>query len=142
MLIQNWNTVIKPQDKVYHLGDVIMGQRSNYNRILYRLNGHLRLCLGNHDDIKSRELYERFEKIEIWRIFKDHGFVCSHIPIVKEQFRHKVVLNLHGHLHNPIVLDEKGKPDLHYKNVCVEHTALKPIHLDEIKQIIKDRGLK
>ena len=68
MLIQNWNALIKPEDKVYHLGDVIMGSKSDFGKILSRLNGKKRLVLGNHDDPKL--LAPFFQKIMLWRNLK------------------------------------------------------------------------
>ena len=49
-LITNWNSVVKPEDTVYHLGDFIMGLADNTASILHRLNGHIedycsRCCL-------------------------------------------------------------------------------------------------
>jgi calcineurin-like phosphoesterase family protein len=44
-MIQAWNQTVKPQDHVYHLGDVAFGPIS----IVQKLNGHKRLVLGNHD---------------------------------------------------------------------------------------------
>src|SRR5689334_79272 len=46
-MIQNWNKVVRPDDKVYHLGDVAM-KRSGVE-ILDQLNGDKRLIRGNHD---------------------------------------------------------------------------------------------
>lgn len=46
-MVRNWNTVVRPHDKVYHLGDVVI--RRECLRILDRLNGKKRLIRGNHD---------------------------------------------------------------------------------------------
>ena len=42
-LIANWNSVVKPDDTVYHLGDFIMGMADNTASILHRLNGYIHL---------------------------------------------------------------------------------------------------
>lgn len=136
----NWNAVVKPQDKVYHLGDVLCGCKEDNTALefLKTLNGHKRLYLGNHDRTKMRA-YQVFEKIELWSggNFKPFGFVCSHIPLRLDQFRDGEV-NVHGHIHQNLVVDDNGWVDSNYFNVCVEHTDYKPVHLDEIIARIKN----
>jgi calcineurin-like phosphoesterase family protein len=46
-LINNWNSVISPDDIVFNLGDFIWS--GSYGAIIPRLNGHIHLILGNHD---------------------------------------------------------------------------------------------
>ena len=50
-LIEQWNSVVKPGDIVYHLGDVTLGlnHRNEFPRLVPRLNGSKRLIVGNHD---------------------------------------------------------------------------------------------
>jgi len=47
-MIERWNSVVGPEDTVYHLGDVAM-HTSPIERILPRLNGKKILIVGNHD---------------------------------------------------------------------------------------------
>jgi calcineurin-like phosphoesterase family protein len=49
-LIENWNKVVKPNSRVYHLGDVVINRRALPT--LYRLNGDKVLIKGNHDIFK------------------------------------------------------------------------------------------
>lgn len=134
-LIQNWNSVVTEQDHIWHLGDVIMGPTSEFPSILSRLNGKKRMLLGNHDRLKGTELIRFFQKVELWRIFKEHNFICTHVPIHPSTFR-KVEFNVHGHIHHNVVQSAWG-PDHAYINVCVEHTNYAPIHLDEVKARIR-----
>ena len=46
-LINNWNSVVSPDDIVFNLGDFIWS--GSYGSIVPRLNGHIHLILGNHD---------------------------------------------------------------------------------------------
>lgn len=134
-MVNKHNSVVKTTDKVYFQGDVTFKYGSEFNSLMSRLNGHKRLLIGNHDRIKGTNLLNWFEKVEMWKFFKEHGFVCSHFPLLKDQFIHKVKANVHGHTHQNII----NQPE--YINVCCEILKNKPIHLDEIKKIIKDRGL-
>ncbi len=132
-IIQNWNSVVKPQDHVYHMGDVTF-RPNMFARIACRLNGHKRLLVGNHDDVKNLELSKWFEKIMLWRMFKDENFTATHVPLPKDQFRYKVKYNLHGHTHQELIDDPA------YINNCVEHTNYFPRSLEEIREIIKIRN--
>jgi calcineurin-like phosphoesterase family protein len=48
-LIDNWNSCVKKNDIVWHLGDFSFGSKDNIRKILPRLNGRIRLIKGNHD---------------------------------------------------------------------------------------------
>ena len=47
-LVANWNSVVGPDDHVYHLGDFCFGNVEKWNWCLEpgRLNGHIHLILG------------------------------------------------------------------------------------------------
>lgn len=129
-IIHEWNSVIKPDDKVYHLGDVSFGQKSTYDKIMARLHGQKRLIVGNHDEVVKFQMWRHFEKILLWRIFKEFNFVCSHIPMPKESFRY-VEYNVHGHIH------QHKSPHAYHVNVCVEHTGYKPVHIEDIRVLAR-----
>lgn len=48
-LIDNWNSVVGPNDTVFHLGDFCFGGAPKWREIRDQLNGHIILILGNHD---------------------------------------------------------------------------------------------
>jgi calcineurin-like phosphoesterase family protein len=49
-LIKNWNSRVKPEDTVFHLGDFAFKLSKNeIKNILDRLNGQIILVAGNHD---------------------------------------------------------------------------------------------
>ena len=55
-MIERWNAKVKPNDVVYHLGDVVINRK--HLHLVKRLNGKKRLVRGNHDIFKDREYYE------------------------------------------------------------------------------------
>lgn len=122
-MIQEWNKLVKTGDHVYHLGDVMMGDKEKLGSMLRRLNGKLRLCAGNHDNLKSPYLMDRFEKVMLWRNWKEIGVTFAHIPMDADQLPYGV--QAHGHIHNKT----KEGP---YINICVEHTGYKPVHFDQV----------
>lgn len=133
-MVQEWNKRVKPEDHIWHLGDVSWRYDGALTNIMQRLNGHKRVLIGNHDRIKNPNFLKWFEKAELWRGFHEHGFTCTHIPQRLEALRDGNI-NVHGHIHQNLM------DDPHYINVCVEHTNYAPVHMDEILAEIKKRGL-
>lgn len=132
-MVQNWNKVIKPYDKVYHLGDVTFGlhkYRSEFNTLMHRLNGKKRLTVGNHDKLKDPDLFSHFEKVEYWIGFKKHNFTATHFPIRLDSLRDGKFC-VHGHSH------QNKMADPHYINVSVEVRDFAPTSLDTILEEIK-----
>ena len=64
-LIRNWNERVRPNDKVYHLGDVVINRRAL--KTLARLNGDKVLIRGNHDIFRDSEYREYFRELQIGR---------------------------------------------------------------------------
>jgi calcineurin-like phosphoesterase family protein len=133
-MLDKWNSVVKPGDKVYHLGDVLMGPVSpgHFESFWSRLNGSKRLVVGNHDDIKYLSAGGFFQKVMMWRHFKDHNILLTHVPIHESSIHERIVVNggvnVHGHTH------EKGSPKGPYKSVCVERVNYTPIHIEEVNK--------
>ena len=137
-IIDNWNSVVQPQDIIYHLGDVYMDcSGEEANSILKRLKGRKRLILGNHDDGKNKVLQNNFQKIAVWRMFTEYGLLLSHVPIDHNSlFRGKTgneenpkkLLNVHGHIHN------KESPSDDHRCICVEHTNYMPVNIEELRK--------
>lgn len=121
-MMTRWNESIKPGDRVYHLGDVAMGNPAA-SRVVSKLHGSKRLVLGNHDVVKG-DLVNHFHKITMWRVFREHDFVLSHVPLREDNMI--TTFNLHGHIH------QNPSPSARHMNLCVEHTDYKPLHLDTI----------
>ena len=134
-MVEKWNSVVKPGDKVYHLGDVYMGNKERVNNILSHLNGDKRLILGNHDDGKDPILHKYFRKIDMWRRFPEHNVLLTHVPVHESSLREgrfkgeKKMINVHGHIHN------NPSPKGPYKCVCVEQINYTPIHIEELRKL-------
>lgn len=125
-MVERWNKTIKDNDIVYHLGDVYFGKG---HQMLSRLRGRKRLILGNHDNGKSEHLLNNFEKILMWRDFKEFDCILSHVPL-HESALYKRKYNLHGHVHKG---DHRGlMQDKRYINCCVEVRDYTPVHIEEL----------
>lgn len=124
-IIERWNATVKPQDLVYHLGDFAWTTKDAI-RVRPKLNGSIRLIVGNHDDIPGLAAAGLFQRIEMWRQFRDHGFTATHLPMRFDQLRHGRA-NLHGHVHGTV-----GGLESFHRDVSVESIDYRPIHFDVI----------
>ncbi len=72
-LIANWRAVVKPNDDIYVLGDLMF--KCNYpEAYLKQLTGKIHLIKGNHDTfLKSEPLERYFESIENMTTVADDG---------------------------------------------------------------------
>lgn len=126
VMVERWNKVVGDSDIVYHLGDVYF---DDGHKVLSRLKGKKRLLVGNHDNPKSEYLLKHFQKIMLWREFKEFDCVMTHVP-VHESSLYKRKYNLHGHVHRGnhrgLIEDER------YINCCVEVNDYTPRSIEDI----------
>ena len=128
MLVHNWNALVRPDDTVYHLGDVALGPIEDSLKYIERLNGHKILVVGNHDRMFPPMAKFREDKIHEWKqrylragfadiiadplafLQKgDYQFELSHFPYSgdshgEERYREfrkedKGIALIHGHTH-------------------------------------------
>lgn len=134
-MISAWNDRVRPKDKVYHLGDVVISRK--YLSTLERLNGDKVLIRGNHDIFKLEDYTQYFRDIRGYHVM--NGMILSHVPIHEQQLA-RFGCNIHGHLHAHRVMKD-GKPDPRYHSVCVEQTDFAPILFEEVqKRIVAEGG--
>ena len=124
LIMDNWNSVVNPEDTVYHLGDVLFGYDKEkwLAENFTKLNGKKHLVLGNHDNPKFLAPY--FKSIKLWTELP--GMVLSHAPLheqtLNESHRFKDdILNVHGHIHT------NACPSGPYKCVSVEQINYTPL---------------
>lgn len=146
-MVKRWNETVKPTDKVYHLGDVVINRKAL--SIMHRLNGDKVLIKGNHDIFKLDDYTKHFREIRAYHVM--NGMILSHIPIHDAQMR-RFGTNIHGHLHSNRVMKASGfdkktgtvtygnQIDPRYISVCVEQTDFRPILFEEVQQRILDQG--
>lgn len=131
-IIAQHNSVVRPGDKVYFLGDVSMSKKASALEILHRLNGEKVLIKGNHDQCTAQAYLEYFKDIRGSHQFS--GIIMTHIPIHSESLA-RWSINIHGHLHYQVVrMPLSQLPDRRYFNVSLERINYTPISLEEIKQ--------
>ena len=146
-MVRRWNERVRPTDKVYHLGDVVINRRAL--RTLHRLNGDKVLIRGNHYIFRDEEYRTYFRELRAYHVL--NGMILSHIP-VHEASLGRFGVNIHGHLHASRVKRARGVDartgamlygtdnDLRYHCVCVEQTDFAPILLEDVYKRIAAEG--
>jgi calcineurin-like phosphoesterase family protein len=146
-MVRRWNERVRPTDKVYHLGDVVINRKAL--RTLHRLNGDKVLIRGNHDIFRDEEYRTYFRELRAYHVL--NGMILSHIP-VHEASLGRFGVNIHGHLHASRVKRARGVDaktgavlygtdnDLRYHCVCVEQTDFAPILLEDVYKRIQAEG--
>ena len=137
ILIENWNSVVKPTDTVYHLGDFAF--KNSYmtpERIIYilstKLNGDIHLIIGNHDYdwinrvdssvfVNEPKYYERIQ---------DNGrnVILCHYPIEDWDGKYHGAYHVHGHIHSQDIVTHLQNRF----NCGCDVRNFKPVTLDEL----------
>lgn len=137
-IINTHNSLVQPEDDVYVLGDLMLGNSSINIEYIKRLNGKLHIVRGNHDTDTRWEMYSQLPNVveqsnAITFKYKQHHFYLSHYPTLtgnleKENLT-QMTLNLYGHTHQK----EHFYLDMPFMyNVGVDAHNCFPIDLDTI----------
>lgn len=100
VLIVNYNSIVRPDDTVYILGDLAYRiPPDEANKMIAKLNGRKYLITGNHDKKYDESL---FEEITAYKEIKYDGnnFVLMHYPIMEWNKMRYGSYHLHGHIHS------------------------------------------
>jgi len=140
-LIKNWNSCVKENDEIYHLGDFAWQPSPTYLKTLIsRLNGRKHLILGNHDKQKLYEHLNMFESIKLYDKISIDGYrvILFHYPIADYECMYNKSIHLYGHVHNNRSLMDNLDTSKYYAyNVCYDANGLKPVSFNQIKEHFK-----
>ena len=109
-IVERWNSVVKPEDIVYHLGDVMLNDNDKGMEYLKKLNGEIHLLRGNHDTNSRISLYAAAPNVvstgDYATVIKygKYSFYLSHYPTLTSNLENSAslsqhVINLFGHTH-------------------------------------------
>lgn len=144
VLIERWNSVVKPSDTVIIIGDVFMGKSSLWKEFAAQLDGKIFLSYGNHDlDRKTGKIHRTIEQCgfagiaeQIYCTINGKRIWCSHMPLQRAPdkrgfLRPKATQSydviLGGHTHGKFVVNLLGSID-----VGVDNFDFYPQKLDAI----------
>lgn len=138
-----WNSLIKPKDIVYHIGDFGAYHHADSIAVVKRLNGRKHLVPGNHDIklIKQAEFTRHWTEVFPYSykeisVDKQKIILC-HYPIWEWNQLHRGSWHLHGHLH--------GKPHGipgKILDVGVDGNALRPYNLSDVREFMETRPVR
>ena len=151
-LIKNWNSVVKPDDIVFHLGDFMFGNINRFWEFRGRLNGHIYLIHGNHDYKLMCEgnIEEGFEMItsQLNICVDGQKIYLNHFPLLTFDgiFKDKPSWQLFGHVHSNKE-HPSTSPDttrLTYLlpfqyDVGIDNNNYTPISFNDVKGIIENQ---
>lgn len=139
-IIKNWNETVLPQDIVWFLGDIGIGNEAQIIELASRLNGKINFIHGNHDNSK---LVKGLKKIG----WKDNGYMIrwkanrcilylSHFPMDIGERPNQ--FSIHGHIHS------NESRLLNQINVCTDsdlfNTKLgEPVLLKDVLDLVEVR---
>jgi calcineurin-like phosphoesterase family protein len=135
VLIKNSNLVVRPKDVVIHVGDFSLGNKSQTEELLRRLNGYHIIIPGDHDKILSQIKSNLFElrppifKVEVEGI---QIINCHYIMMIWPR-SHFGSWHVFAHTHGRL----KGVGKSH--DVGVDNNNLFPISFGELKKIMKGK---
>jgi calcineurin-like phosphoesterase family protein len=138
VMVARWNEVVKPQDTVYHLGDVVVGNPKKARPYLDRLNGTIHLVHGNHDPGNAMKpaCRDRFETIQPYLELKfqdpdaprgKRHIMLFHYSMRSWNSRYHNTWHLFGHSHGN--LPPHGKSF----DVSVDCHNFYPLSYDQVK---------
>ena len=147
-LIENWNSVVGPDDVVFHLGDFAWGGAPLWRSIRSQLNGHIVLVIGNHDvkNLKQTAANDLFDAVvpQLQLTIEGRSVYLNHYPFLAYGGAYRgdsAVWQLFGHVHTHD--GGNGKDDERMKylfptqyDVGVDNNNFTPVSWEEIKRII------
>lgn len=144
-LIERWNSVVDPDDDVYHLGDFCMGG-SRPKDWLPRLNGNVHLICGNHDPRSEDQGFASVHKFLELKVKGYRSITLCHFPLKVWNRSHKGTWHLFGHVHGTMTV-KHGRITLEDSlamDVGVDCHNYYPVSIDKVAKIMdkKARSLK
>jgi len=147
-IIERWNSIVKPNDIVYHLGDTMLNDNEKGIECFKRLNGQIFLIFGNHDSEARRNLLFsecRNKMLGGWYAYQikysKMTIYMSHYPTLTANYDDKHfsqhVLALHGHTHQQTNFLSPSNPFMYH--VGVDSHNCTPVHIDEVITEIRQR---
>ncbi len=141
-IIENHNKVVKPEDDVWVLGDLMLGDNEFGLDCIKQLNGNLYIVLGNHDTDCRIKLYKQLPNVKYVGYaymlkYKKYSFFLCHYPTCQGNYGMQMSRQwcLHGHTHSKNIFSDIDKNF----NVNIDAHYNYPVNIDEILRIIQSK---
>lgn len=147
IIIENWNKIIRPNDKVYVLGDLMLNDNEAGIEKIKQLKGQIYVVRGNHDSEVRINLYNNCNNIikviegQFLRYGKYH-FYLSHYPTLCSNFDNEKplkarMISLCGHSHSQDAFADWDKGLIYHVELDAHNNF--PVSIDSIIKDIKNR---
>lgn len=144
-IVRNFQEVIKWDDKLYILGDLMLNDNDGGLRLLRQIPGEKYIIYGNHDTTARIDLYKTMPNatcLGLAAYYKHDGFnfFLSHYPTATSNFDDNKTLkarvhNLSGHTHSKELWDARTNS----YNVALDAHNNYPVSIEDIISDIKRR---
>ena len=150
-IVENWNSVVKPEDITYLLGDTMLNDNEKGIECFSRLNGQIFLIVGNHDTSNRLNMLYTDERTKHKMLGGWYAYVIkygklsiymSHYPTLTANYssdKHfsQNVINLHAHTHQKTNFLNPTNPFMYH--VGLDSHNCTPVHIDEVMSDIRHR---
>ena len=145
VLIKNWNSVVSPEDTVFHLGDFGLGPSEKLKEIFQRLNGEIYLIMGNHDFRQTKRVLSMFKEVHLEMLIEVERtkIILNHYPMLCYSGSNRTdVWQLFGHVHTREKTRGFDTGRLQHLfptqyDVGVDNNNFIPVSFENLKQIIQ-----
>lgn len=146
LMIESHNSIVKPRDTVWFLGDISFGKEEETLQVLRRLNGIKNLVFGNHchEIRKSTILKSEFnstQDIKVLKQGKSFRAVLSHYPHAEWFNCHHGYYHLFGHQHGSYNNVDKRFRCMDVGIDARGDNLMLPWSLEEIVDKLKDKEI-
>ena len=135
-MIYRWNSVVRKNDVVFHLGDFAFASTLEIELLLSKLNGNIQFVPGNHDrqllKVRNACILKPIHEIKIDECF----LVLCHYPMISWNRSFHGSFMLHGHSHGATTYPY---PNSRILDVGVDCHNFHPVSFEEIKNRLSSR---
>ena len=137
-IIERFNSLVKPEDDLYLLGDIMLGKLEDSKPLVAALNGKKHFIIGNHDNSNRVKFYKTLSDDVTYANILDaakHRFYLSHYPTLTSNLDEGApikarVINLCGHSHIKNRFKDMDKGLIYHVEIDCHNNF--PISFDEI----------
>jgi calcineurin-like phosphoesterase family protein len=142
-IVENWNSVIKQHDLVYHLGDFCFGREQyHFDNVFNKLNGYIVFIEGNHDKLTRKNKHRFYNyhyghyEVEI----NNQLIILNHYPLLTWNKKHRGSIMLHGHCHYNLAATRKESKEIgKILDIGVDGNDFKPYSFEDVMEIMKNK---
>lgn len=149
LLIDEINSVVEPNDRLWHLGDVLFGNRKyvyeNCRKSLDRINcRNIHLIRGNHDSPVIEPLFKSVHDMYVVRVGNQEIQLCHYALAIWDKC-HRGRWHLYGHSHSTAeaeldaMMPGRCSMDIGVDNLLKVFGRYAPVDFDQIASILGNR---